>query len=121
MDESVWLVMNHPAFKPRASVHTLHWVLPKRLGRSKRHLVPHPVITRPGQLVRHRLVRHWHGGFRLLALVIALDARMQSYSKVGRFRIGPGQVRMAIFHIALPLAFPVAHFRAVHTATIRGI
>lgn len=92
--------------------------LPQRLRRIKRHLLPHPVITGPGQFVRDGLVGHGHAGLRLLALVIALDAGLPPYGKVGRFGIGLCQVRMAIFDMALSLAFAVAYFRTVHTATI---
>ena len=81
----------------------------------------HHVITRPGQLVRHCLVGHCHFVLGLLTLVIALHFQVEPPGKVGRFRIGPGQIRVAIFDVALALPFAIADFGAVYTATIRGI
>src|SRR5687768_16133740 len=92
--------------------------LAKRLGRIKCYLVAHDVVTRPGQLVRHRFARHRYFSLGQLALIITLHFGIESNGKMGRLGISPAQVRIAIFHIALPLAFAVAHFRAVHTATI---
>ena len=113
--------MNHPAFEPRASTPTLLDVLSKRLGGIKRHLMTHHVITGPGQFVRYSLMGHCHVGLGLLALVIALHSGVEAHGKVSRFRIGPPQIRVAIFDVALPLAFAVAQLGAVDTATIRGI
>ena len=81
----------------------------------------HHVITRPGQLVRHCLVGHCHVGLGLLPLGIALHLQVEPPGKVGRFRIGPGQIRVAIFDVALALPFAIADFGAVYTATLRGI
>jgi hypothetical protein len=81
--------MNHPAFKPLASTPTLQYVLSKRFGRLKRHVMPHHVITGPGQFVRHSLVGHCDVGLGLLALIIALHSGVEPHGKVGRFRIGP--------------------------------
>jgi hypothetical protein len=81
----------------------------------------HHVITCPGQFMRHSLMGHCHVGLGLLALVIALDSGVEAHGKVSRFRIGPAQIRVAIFDVALPLAFAVAHLGAVDTATIGGL
>ena len=79
----------------------------------------HHVKTCSGSLVGHRLVGHRHVGVGLLPLVIALYCQVEPPGKVGRFRIGPGQLWVAIFAVALALPFAIADFRAVHTATIR--
>src|SRR5438132_9688553 len=113
--------MTHPACKPLASPPTLPYVFSKRFGRLKRHVMPHHVRTGPGQLVRHRLVSHCDGGLGLLALLIALHSGVEPHGKVGRFRRGPASIGVAMFPIALPLTLAVADFRAVHTATRRGI
>lgn len=100
---------------------TRHHGLAKGLRHIKWHLSTPHVITCPSQLVRDRLTGHGHFRFGLLALVIPLHLRMPANGKSGRLCIGPAQIRIAIFHVALPLPFAVADLRAVHTPTIGGI
>ena len=55
-----------------------------------------------------------------LTLIKSLCSRVKADGKLGRLHIGPGQIRMAIFDIALAFAFAIADFRTVYTAAIRG-
>ena len=117
----MWLVLHHPACTPLASTPTLQGVLSKRLGRVDRRLMTQPVLTRPGQRVRHCLVGHCPVGLGLLPLVIARHCQGEPPGAVGRFRRGPGQRRVAMFAVALALPCAIADVGAVDTATRRGI
>ena len=50
-----------------------------------------------------------------------LRFRTKTDGKLRRLHIGPRQIRVAIFDMALAFALAVADFRTVHTAAIRGI
>ena len=71
----------------------------------------------------HRFTRQGHVVIALgeLALVKPLRFRTKTDGKLRRLHIGPRQIRVAIFDIALAFALAVADFRTVHTAAIRGI
>ena len=117
----MWLVLSHPACKPLASPSRGPGSLSKRLGHVERHLLPHHVITCPGQRVRHGLMGPRHLGLDLLALLIPLHFRIEPPGKVGSFCIGPAHRGMAIFAIALALPLAIAHLGAADTTTIRGV
>ena len=70
--------------------------------------------------MRHGFDRDDAIGFGLLALIEAFDLRIVTDGKIRRLHKRPGQILVAVLHIALALAFPVTQFLTAHTATIGG-
>jgi hypothetical protein len=56
-----------------------------------------------------------------LALVVALDRRVEAHREVGRLDVGPGQILVAVLGVAPTLAFAVGQSLAAHTTAVRAI
>src|SRR5262245_23068112 len=83
--------------------------------------VAHDVIARPRQFMGDRLPGDHQMAFRRFPLVKPLHRRAETEGKLGRFHVGPRQIRVAIFDVALAFPFPIAEFDTLDTATVRGI
>src|SRR3990170_1170574 len=87
-------------------------------GYIKGNFVPHDVVTRPCQFMRHGLDGHDPIGLGLLSLIEAADLWVKPHRKVGCFHKGPGQVLVAVLGVPAPLALAIAQLLAPHAATI---
>jgi hypothetical protein len=101
-NQKQWLSANYwHGFTAPANLRAKKRLLPKR------YLISDDVITRPGQLITHRLGRYCLVCLGTLSLVVAAKLLIVSSAMMRGFNKGPGKIAIAIFPVSLTLLLAI--------------
>ena len=73
----------------------------------KRNLISHNVITDPSQFIAQRFGGKTRISLRHFAVIVTSEVLIVSTGQMGSFGEGPAQIAIAIFAVAMALAFAV--------------
>jgi hypothetical protein len=90
----------------------INLLLAEGFGYIKGNPIPHDVVTRPTQLVRHRLDGHHPFALGFLSLIETLNLGIEPDRKVGRLHKRPGEILVAVLGVALAFFLAIADLRS---------
>ena len=85
------------------------------------HPIPHDIVGRPGELMAYCLDGNDLVRLCTLSFIVPLDPFVMPSGRMGRFKVCPGEILIAVSAVAIAGDFPVRGMDAPDATTIRGI